>query len=91
MIGTFEPRANSHPTKATENARAKPLNAEEDSHTETEDEDDDDVEDDESPVGWAYVGSHNFTPSAWGTLSGTGFSPVLNVSYAYYHGMCDLI
>jgi tyrosyl-DNA phosphodiesterase-1 len=31
-------------------------------------------------VGYAYVGSHNFTPSAWGTLSGTGFTPVLNVS-----------
>lgn len=30
------------------------------------------------PLGWAYVGSHNFTPSAWGTLSGSGFSPVLN-------------
>lgn len=31
------------------------------------------------PLGWAYVGSHNFTPSAWGTLSGTGFNPILNV------------
>lgn len=31
------------------------------------------------PLGWAYVGSHNFTPSAWGTLSGSGFNPVLNV------------
>ncbi|KAL4077535.1 tyrosyl-DNA phosphodiesterase-domain-containing protein [Scleroderma citrinum] len=30
------------------------------------------------PLGWAYVGSHNFTPSAWGTLSGSGFNPVLN-------------
>jgi tyrosyl-DNA phosphodiesterase-1 len=28
--------------------------------------------------GWAYVGSHNFTPSAWGTLSGSAFNPVLN-------------
>lgn len=34
------------------------------------------------PLGWAYVGSHNFTPSAWGTLSGSGFSPVLNVCYS---------
>lgn len=32
-------------------------------------------------VGYAYVGSHNFTPSAWGTLSGSGFTPILNVSY----------
>ncbi|KAJ3548645.1 hypothetical protein NMY22_g1191 [Coprinellus aureogranulatus] len=31
-------------------------------------------------VGWAYVGSHNFTPSAWGTMSGTGFTPILNIS-----------
>ena len=30
-------------------------------------------------VGWAYVGSHNFTPSAWGTLSGSAFNPTLNV------------
>ena len=33
-------------------------------------------------MGYAYVGSHNFTPSAWGTLSGSGFTPVLNVSAA---------
>ncbi|KAJ7907571.1 hypothetical protein B0H13DRAFT_691553 [Mycena leptocephala] len=32
------------------------------------------------PHAWLYVGSHNFTPSAWGTLSGSGFSPVLNVT-----------
>jgi tyrosyl-DNA phosphodiesterase-1 len=38
------------------------------------DEDNDDI------VGYAYVGSHNFTPSAWGTLSGSGFTPILNVS-----------
>jgi len=31
------------------------------------------------PIGWAYVGSHNFTPSAWGTLSGSAFNPTLNV------------
>ncbi|KAF8128029.1 hypothetical protein EV363DRAFT_452845 [Boletus edulis] len=31
------------------------------------------------PLGWAYVGSHNFTPSAWGTLSSSGFNPTLNV------------
>ncbi|CAE6429711.1 unnamed protein product [Rhizoctonia solani] len=27
------------------------------------------------PKAWLYVGSHNFTPSAWGTLSGSGFNP----------------
>ncbi|KAI0325269.1 phospholipase D/nuclease [Cubamyces sp. BRFM 1775] len=36
--------------------------------------------DKEPLVGWLYVGSHNFTPSAWGTLSGSGFSPVLNIN-----------
>jgi tyrosyl-DNA phosphodiesterase-1 len=33
----------------------------------------------EPAVGWGYVGSHNFTPSAWGTLSGSAFNPILNV------------
>lgn len=46
--------------------------------------DDSDTEDDDiievnKYSGWAYVGSHNFTPSAWGTLSGSGFRPTLNV------------
>ncbi|KAH9851198.1 phospholipase D/nuclease [Lenzites betulinus] len=34
----------------------------------------------ESLAGWVYVGSHNFTPSAWGTLSGSGFNPTLNIN-----------
>ncbi|KAI0633159.1 phospholipase D/nuclease [Trametes polyzona] len=40
------------------------------------------VDDDngETLAGWLYVGSHNFTPSAWGTLSGSGFNPILNVT-----------
>lgn len=33
----------------------------------------------EQPIGWLYMGSHNFTPSAWGTLSGSAFNPTLNV------------
>jgi len=38
------------------------------------------VKEDESDLmGYAYLGSHNFTPSAWGTLSGSGFTPILNV------------
>ncbi|KAJ6460009.1 tyrosyl-DNA phosphodiesterase-domain-containing protein [Mycena sanguinolenta] len=32
------------------------------------------------PHAWLYVGSHNFTPSAWGTVSGSGFSPVVTVA-----------
>ncbi len=30
-------------------------------------------------IGWAYIDSHNFTASAWGTLSGSAFSLTLNV------------
>ena len=37
-------------------------------------------DDEDKLVGWLYVGSHNFTPSAWGTLSGSAFNPVLNVT-----------
>lgn len=54
--------------------------------TESETESDSDIEIVEPPSarappahGWAYVGSHNFTPSAWGTLSGSAFNPILNV------------
>ncbi|KDQ55780.1 hypothetical protein JAAARDRAFT_159157 [Jaapia argillacea MUCL 33604] len=54
------------------------------SDSDTEYSDDDIVEIDppqsQHYVGWAYVGSHNFTPSAWGTLSGSSFSPTLNVT-----------
>lgn len=38
-----------------------------------------DPERDEKLLGWLYIGSHNFTPSAWGTLSGSSFNPVMNV------------
>jgi len=51
----------------------------EDSETEPEDDDvDPDIQIVNDPIGWAYVGSHNFTPSAWGTLSGSSFNPTLN-------------
>ena len=49
-----------------------------DSGSETEDSDDDRVEV-QKEIGWAYVGSHNFTPSVWGNLSGSSFNPVFNV------------
>ncbi|RDB17512.1 Tyrosyl-DNA phosphodiesterase 1 [Hypsizygus marmoreus] len=48
--------------------------------SDTEDDSDEDIQVIEPAYGWAYVGSHNFTPSAWGTLSGTGFNPILNIS-----------
>jgi tyrosyl-DNA phosphodiesterase-1 len=31
-------------------------------------------------AGWLYVGSHNMTPSAWGTISGSSFQPILNIT-----------
>ncbi|KAH9929332.1 tyrosyl-DNA phosphodiesterase-domain-containing protein [Fomitopsis serialis] len=51
------------------------------SDSETEPEDDP-VQDSRpsKPVGWLYAGSHNFTPSAWGTLSGSAFNPTLNIT-----------
>lgn len=68
VLGTFRPSATSSLA-----SRVKP---------EVVDDDDDIVEippPSADCIGWAYVGSHNFTPSAWGTLSGSGFTPVLNV------------
>jgi len=57
------------------------------------DDEDEDVQLVNPAVGWAYVGSHNFTPSAWGTLSGSAFNPVLNVSPTSYevfrHSLSD--
>ena len=51
--------------------------------SETEDDTDDEIQVVEPAAGWAYVGSHNFTPSAWGTLSGSSFNPILNVSHFF--------
>ena len=45
-----------------------------------EDSEDDEIVEVEPAIGWAYIGSHNFTPSAWGNLSGSAFNPILNVS-----------
>ncbi|KAJ7498156.1 tyrosyl-DNA phosphodiesterase-domain-containing protein [Mycena galericulata] len=39
-----------------------------------------DVDQEPSPAGWMYVGSHNFTAAAWGNLTGSTSSPVLNVN-----------
>ncbi|KAJ6503189.1 hypothetical protein C8R47DRAFT_1067294 [Mycena vitilis] len=44
------------------------------------DDDKDNGDEKGRPHAWLYVGSHNFTPSAWGTLSGNAFNPVLNVT-----------
>lgn len=79
IIGTFRDHSLTSKDKATQ------------SGAETESEDDDIVVLDskgtkeEKLIGWAYVGSHNFTPSAWGTLSGSSFNPSLNVSPFVQH------
>ncbi|KAJ7614988.1 tyrosyl-DNA phosphodiesterase-domain-containing protein [Roridomyces roridus] len=53
---------------------------EEDSVTEDSSDDEIEVIEPKKPHAWIYVGSHNFTPSAWGNISGSGFNPVLNIS-----------
>ncbi|KAF8900465.1 tyrosyl-DNA phosphodiesterase-domain-containing protein [Gymnopilus junonius] len=47
---------------------------------ESSDTEDDEIQAVDPGVGWVYVGSHNFTPSAWGTLSGSSFNPILNIT-----------
>ncbi|KAF8637199.1 hypothetical protein AX16_010858 [Volvariella volvacea WC 439] len=49
-------------------------------HDSDTEESDDEIEEVQPAIGWLYVGSHNFTPSAWGTLSGSAFNPILNIS-----------
>ncbi|KAI6021073.1 hypothetical protein EDC04DRAFT_2939418 [Pisolithus marmoratus] len=62
------------------NSNAVPITIS-DSKTESESEDDSGGVDalPKEPIRWAYVGSHNFTLSAWGTLSGSRFNLVLSV------------
>ncbi|KZT19086.1 phospholipase D/nuclease [Neolentinus lepideus HHB14362 ss-1] len=62
-------------------SKQRPLDV--DSGSETEDSDVVEVVPSDAKkdyAGWAYVGSHNFTPSAWGTLSGSAFNPILNIT-----------
>ncbi|KAI6032432.1 hypothetical protein EDC04DRAFT_2605178 [Pisolithus marmoratus] len=85
IIATFRPRStpfsvpssSKKPPAATSfkgkgKSNAVPITIS-DSKTESESEDDSGGVDasPKEPIGWAYVGSHNFTPSAWGTLSGS--------------------
>ncbi|KAG2363887.1 tyrosyl-DNA phosphodiesterase-domain-containing protein [Suillus spraguei] len=73
IIATYRPKKSIFETSNQSKGKG---NESSDSETEPES---DDIEIQDDPIGWAYVGSHNFTPSAWGTLSGSGFNPVLNV------------
>jgi tyrosyl-DNA phosphodiesterase-1 len=76
IIATYRPKKSIFESSSQSKGKGK---AKELSDSETEPESDD-IEIQNDPIGWAYVGSHNFTPSAWGTLSGSAFNPVLNVS-----------
>ncbi|EIW76911.1 phospholipase D nuclease [Coniophora puteana RWD-64-598 SS2] len=78
IIGTF--RSNPLVSVGAGTSKSAPQKKQlEDSETEPEDDDvDPDIQIVNEPIGWAYVGSHNFTPSAWGTLSGSSFNPSLN-------------
>ncbi|KAG0694966.1 tyrosyl-DNA phosphodiesterase-domain-containing protein [Suillus ampliporus] len=73
IIATYRSKKSIFGTDNQSKGKGKELS---DSETEPES---DDIEIQNEPIGWAYVGSHNFTPSAWGTLSSSGFNPVLNV------------
>ena len=70
---------------ASPSARGKKQSS--DTESSGSDDEDQEVQLVNPAVGWAYVGSHNFTPSAWGTLSGTAFNPVLNVSPMPYEAL----
>lgn len=59
--------------------KGKTTKADYDYDVDSDVEDDDVIEIKDSSFGWVYIGSHNFTPSAWGTLSGSSFNPILNV------------
>ncbi|KAG2134937.1 tyrosyl-DNA phosphodiesterase I [Suillus cothurnatus] len=73
IIVIYRPKKSIFETSNQSKGKEKELS---DSETEPES---DDIKNQNDPIGWAYVGSHNFTPPAWGTLSGSGFNPVLNV------------
>ncbi|EGN94780.1 hypothetical protein SERLA73DRAFT_171190 [Serpula lacrymans var. lacrymans S7.3] len=78
IIGTFKQKATTNSLDSHDKGKGRQSDADSDTETETEEDDVVEVVND-APIGWAYLGSHNFTPSAWGTLSGSGFNPILNV------------
>ncbi|EJT99107.1 phospholipase D/nuclease [Dacryopinax primogenitus] len=43
-------------------------------------EDEEDAGEQKTPEAWVYMGSHNFTMAAWGTVSGSILVPKLNIS-----------
>ncbi|EPQ56055.1 phospholipase D/nuclease [Gloeophyllum trabeum ATCC 11539] len=80
IIATFRDKSQST-LASSSRGKQRPLDV--DSGSETEDSDIVEVDPSDAKrdyAGWAYVGSHNFTPSAWGTLSGSAFTPILNIT-----------
>lgn len=82
ILGTFEEDISSSFQSAPKFHSKKPSRHNE--HSSSEDVSEPEVQEvkpeyDISLVGWLYIGSHNFTPSAWGNLSGTSFTPVMNI------------
>ena len=71
IIATFEDTSTS-----ANSSRSTTVDTESDDDIETIDGD---GKEKRQVIGWTYVGSHNFTPSAWGTLSGSVSTPTLNV------------
>ncbi|TRM65778.1 tyrosyl-DNA phosphodiesterase-domain-containing protein [Schizophyllum amplum] len=74
-----KPGASSSKVKAG-SRRVKAASSSSGSSTQDDSDSDPEIELVHPAIGWVYVGSHNFTQSAWGTLSGSGFNPVLNIT-----------
>lgn len=53
-----------------------------DGDTDTEGDSDIEIVGERTPTGWAYIGSHNFTTSAWGSFGekSTPFNPIFSVT-----------
>ncbi|KAF4567334.1 hypothetical protein EYR36_010953 [Pleurotus pulmonarius] len=82
IIGLVKPASQPNAAGAGSSGPRKQASQQENEFDSAEGESDDEVQivqGREEAIGWAYVGSHNFTPSAWGTLSGSSFTPVLNI------------
>lgn len=77
ILGTFKDRNAASGSRTSRQSRLE--FSPNDPDSEGDDSDLDRDHDSNKFAGWAYVGSHNFTPSAWGTLSGSASRPVLNV------------
>ncbi|KAG8849219.1 hypothetical protein FRB91_010158 [Serendipita sp. 411] len=79
ILGLWKPKS-SPSISSLVTSKGKQIDVwEEDDDTE-EDEDEEIQEIEPNAAGWLYVGSHNFTPSAWGNLSGSSFTPIMNIT-----------